>query len=563
MVANNFRCRQNQKIRMSRMEHRPAKRIKCNHLESKSCRMRTEFPFSSLSSILQSGVFSDVRIHPDCYTHGQRILYTSSVLLAGLGGPVSLLLADHHTADQFCDMVVPQQEFHQLVATLHEVYNWNLSPAAHSCLTDLGFMKKTLEENKKKHLKQEPSLFKNHEFTKLDILRETVEHSMDESKDFIDYEYDPEDIDTDDVDPYITNGTRMTSTDIEVQNDIYEHTFKEETFTTNDDEIIQEIAEFNRKRIYGQLKRYEKDKSYQCSTCLVVFTNLKLCETHAVRCKPSSLKRSKSVLLQCRNCDQSFTNSEELREHVKLDHFELKQNIPGGLRCHYKKCKDVRFTENTSRDLHQHLHSEHETKCSAECPYYLVERRRRLRAYEKEKKKKKVRKLLKTQHEVKKEQMAVELQTEICDECGKSFPNKSCLTQHQKGFHSLLNMPCDICGKTMKNQQSLNAHMYRMHKERIFLCPICPFQCSNGSKLRNHTVTKHEGGGSHKCSFCGKGWTCKNKLDSHIASVHTKSYPYECRYDMCKKRYNDHANRCCHERKSHGGIYGGKTQGVF
>ena len=119
----------------------------------------------------------------------------------------------------------------------------------------------------------------------------------------------------------------MTSTGIEVQNEIYEHTFKEETFTTNDDEIIQEIAEFNRKRIYGQLKRYEKDKSYQCSTCLVVFTNLKLCETHAVRCKPSSLKRSKSVLLQCRNCDLSFTNSEELREHVKSDHFELKQNI--------------------------------------------------------------------------------------------------------------------------------------------------------------------------------------------------------------------------------------------
>merc|ERR1739848_896677 len=136
-------------------------------------------------------------------------------------------LAAHHTADQFCDMVVPQQEFHQLVAALHEVYNWNLSPAALSCLTDLGFMKNTSEENNKKHLKQEHSLFKNHEFTNLDILKRTVEHSTDEAKVFIDYEYDPEDIDPDDVDPYITYGTRMTSTGIEVQNEIYEHTFKE------------------------------------------------------------------------------------------------------------------------------------------------------------------------------------------------------------------------------------------------------------------------------------------------------------------------------------------------
>ena len=46
-----------------------------------------------------------------------------------------------------------------------------------------------------------------------------------------------------------------------------------------------------------------------------------------------------------------------------------------------------------------------------------------------------------------------------------------------------------------------------------------------------------------------KRFTGKNKLDSHMSSVHYKDNPNACRYG-CGRAYNDISNRNQHERKS-------------
>ena len=59
------------------------------------------------------------------------------------------------------------------------------------------------------------------------------------------------------------------------------------------------------------------------------------------------------------------------------------------------------------------------------------------------------------------------------------------------------------------------------------------------------------------CTHCGKGFEFKNKLDGHIMNMHLKLRPYKCRYG-CADAYNDKSNLAAHEKKKHGGYFGGK-----
>ena len=53
----------------------------------------------------------------------------------------------------------------------------------------------------------------------------------------------------------------------------------------------------------------------------------------------------------------------------------------------------------------------------------------------------------------------------------------------------------------------------------------------------------------HRCTFCGKGFDEKIKLNDHF-NVHTGAKPYKCRF--CDMAYQNKSNRHAHERKAHG-----------
>ena len=144
-----------------------------------------------------------------------------------------------------------------------------------------------------------------------------------------------------------------------------------------------------------------------------------------------------------------------------------------------------------------------------------------------------------------------------CKECGEMFYNESERIHHFEAMHSEL-LPtsnCEICGIIFRGigaSSSLKKHL-KNHTKGETACPHC------GKKVRqleNHIATMHTQNDemSHKCSYCGKGFSNKTVLQKHIDSIHLDARKYPCRYG-CSFRYNDSSNRNAHERKKHGALH--------
>ena len=70
-------------------------------------------------------------------------------------------------------------------------------------------------------------------------------------------------------------------------------------------------------------------------------------------------------------------------------------------------------------------------------------------------------------------------------------------------------------------------------------CDQCDSTYFTASALRNHKVNKHmEVKETFLCTFCGKGFTKKANLDSHI-TLHTGEKRYSCPH--CEKKFRSHS----------------------
>jgi len=98
---------------------------------------------------------------------------------------------------------------------------------------------------------------------------------------------------------------------------------------------------------------------------------------------------------------------------------------------------------------------------------------------------------------------------------------------------------CNICGKRLKRQNSLDLHMRQHSGVKNYMCDQCDSTYFTASALRNHKVNKHmEVKETFLCTFCGKGFTKKANLDSHI-TLHTGEKRYSCPH--CEKKFRSHS----------------------
>ena len=122
-----------------------------------------------------------------------------------------------------------------------------------------------------------------------------------------------------------------------------------------------------------------------------------------------------------------------------------------------------------------------------------------------------------------------------CEYCGKSFFQKSKLSQHITTVHKgNKDGVCGHCGETFYHANELRNHYDSVH--RVLKCHNCGLSFSQKSKLMAHIIKRdkdqkcdsqekhidnvHERPKPHKCDFCEKSFFQLENLKKHISSIH-------------------------------------------
>ncbi|XP_039859788.1 endothelial zinc finger protein induced by tumor necrosis factor alpha-like [Simochromis diagramma] len=114
---------------------------------------------------------------------------------------------------------------------------------------------------------------------------------------------------------------------------------------------------------------------------------------------------------------------------------------------------------------------------------------------------------------------------------------------------------CDVCGKVMKNKSSLARHSFIHTGKKPFACHLCELRFNRRDNLQHHLNRLHPDGVAKRekqrqvqawlCAVCGKTFSCRSRLKTHEV-IHSGVKPHSC--DLCPKAYM-RANDLEHHKK--------------
>ncbi|XP_076472495.1 uncharacterized protein LOC143301930 [Babylonia areolata] len=129
-------------------------------------------------------------------------------------------------------------------------------------------------------------------------------------------------------------------------------------------------------------------------------------------------------------------------------------------------------------------------------------------------------------------------QSHSCPICHKTFAHLRYLRSHLQRHGGEKRHVCPTCGWRFFQTNTLRAHMDthkpKTHRRYAFRCPHCPAAYNSQANYRDH-LNKHSGERPHVCGQCGRGFSFRSMLTTHVAFVHSASRPHCC--TECDKKY--------------------------
>ncbi|KAJ8679947.1 hypothetical protein QAD02_015734 [Eretmocerus hayati] len=198
----------------------------------------------------------------------------------------------------------------------------------------------------------------------------------------------------------------------------------------------------------------------------------------------------------CKECSATFTNSSNLKRHMKRKHDESnKKNFCVQCNKQFKK---------------QHLYEEH-----VEFFHHLMGDR--LKSFE-------------------------------CEQCGKVLNNLRSFKRHKRNhLKKFFTCPEEGCSAVFLTKPLLQQHKQSTHIYE-FYCADCSLCFTSKCDLRRHVYSHLESEKSYACPYddCNRVYTRKSNLNMHVKSHHTKEITFQCSvcqlYLSSKQKLKNHTD---------------------
>ncbi|XP_063545028.1 zinc finger protein 497-like [Cydia strobilella] len=238
-------------------------------------------------------------------------------------------------------------------------------------------------------------------------------------------------------------------------------------------------------RMHKNRAHAEKSQQFKCTTCSANFDSLEALNRHM------DTAGEHTDLRPCEQCGENCASEEALQEHVTETH--PKETY----RC--EEC-DMTFPDATALSVHtKRKHLNQRPSAAADRLYnrkVAARRRAALRG-------------------------APPRGQVVCEQCGQIMPNATLLRYHQRRHDGVKPFACSQCPKTFYYKTSLDVHILTHTGERPFQCPECPLAFVLKGHLKRHHKTAHQGIRDNiPCSICGRVFSTKSALTTHVNSVH-------------------------------------------
>ncbi|XP_064464164.1 zinc finger protein 394-like [Ornithodoros turicata] len=104
-----------------------------------------------------------------------------------------------------------------------------------------------------------------------------------------------------------------------------------------------------------------------------------------------------------------------------------------------------------------------------------------------------------------------------CSWCGRLFDSDKHLTEHQSAEHSRKRgrHKCRFCDYSSNVKTHVKDHERRHTGEKPHMCHVCGRRFTQRGALKTHLKTVHEGRTTYVCSTCGDRFVWKSQLDRH------------------------------------------------